>query len=306
MAFNDDDRVVLKLPMVDVETDAENDNCVEIHKALLRHAGNLAMRTDLMDMGVYVFSYWVLEHLRESENITKFTSIQADLIPFLIKRQYQPSETILEEIPAIRNRQRSLASLEPWLIANNSAPIDRADGKHFELIDFLVAEKEKTETFTGGVSTCLIPDVEGGRGSERGVGRVDASISNQSLDNADNSHTISSTHGHIKATRLLAGNPMNDYTTTDIVSVRDVLRCYAWFYEEPEYEQMKTSTSNLEVANTFIPSALNTSPVNSNDIASGPCLMLRLLSVNSYICLNKELPNDVYVKDITPWYVTRM
>ena len=46
---------------------------------------------------------------------------------------------------------------------------------------------------------------------------------------------------------------------------------------------------------------MNPTPIDTNKIPSGPCLMLRLTSINNYINLNKELPTDVYNRDTTPW-----
>eukprot|EP00605_Chrysophyceae_sp_TOSAG23-4_P000762 GSChrysophyteH1.ASY1.ANO1.851.1 assembled CDS len=113
IVFNDDDRVFVKLPLVDVEADTDKGGCVELHKALLHYGGNLALKTDLIDLGIYVFSYWVLELIAASGTgaggMSKFVSIQADLIPFLIRRQLQPADEVLREIPALQNRQRTLA-----------------------------------------------------------------------------------------------------------------------------------------------------------------------------------------------------
>ena len=331
IAFNDDARVLMKLPMADIEADSDKDGCVEIHKAVLQYGGNLAIKTDLVDMGVYVFSYWVLELLSSSK--TRFVSVQADLVPFLVKRQMQPHQELLVEIPALMNRNRSLAAIEPWLIANYSSPIDDRDSKSFELIDFLQTEMSNTDCLTGGVSSCLI---EGDPASQRGLRRT--ASSQRSLANATTSSSkaggldmdnilgfasgVSGTNSNSSSPQS-ARNPTlrasghvpvssSALSTADSTSIKDILRCYALIFTEgSEDGGLHAPSSGVglggsgvhsdELSHTFVPSARNTEPPSDMGTNSAQCLMLRLNSIQSYLTLNRDVPAAPYNANQTPW-----
>jgi hypothetical protein len=73
----DDGRVLLKMPTLEV------DETIALTKPLLHHAHTLSLRQDLVDVGIYVMSHWVLEFLAKN---SKITSIRTDLLPYLINR----------------------------------------------------------------------------------------------------------------------------------------------------------------------------------------------------------------------------
>lgn len=150
IAFNDEHRILKKIPKVDLE-----ENFV-LNKPLLNRGGALSLRSDLLDLGVYIFSYWVLELVASSNGNRRFQSVRNDLLPFLVDHQHQPLSLLLEVMPSVCFRNRNMAAVEPWMHASEAA-LAQADGKHFELIDFLAKELQQSGSFTRGVSTVLVP-----------------------------------------------------------------------------------------------------------------------------------------------------
>ena len=109
MGVCDDGRVVLKTFTNDI------DEAVFLPKPLLQKCPTLSLRSDLTDVGVYVMSHWVMELLLMTS--TKMASVQSDLVPFLVRRQFQPAEYLLKAMPALQHRGRPLEAIEPWLTA---------------------------------------------------------------------------------------------------------------------------------------------------------------------------------------------
>lgn len=56
-------------------------------KALLRRHPNITVHNNLCDSHLYIFSPWVLNLIEEKKNIS---SIQAELLPYLVNHQYSP------------------------------------------------------------------------------------------------------------------------------------------------------------------------------------------------------------------------
>ncbi len=110
----EDGRIVMKQQVIALEDSGE----LTFNKPLLHHCGTLTVRSDLSDVGVYVFSHWVLEFIRENE---RMKCLQTEVVPFLISRQFQSMRYLLENIPSIRHRNRVLSSLEPWLVASTAS-----------------------------------------------------------------------------------------------------------------------------------------------------------------------------------------
>ena len=50
----------------------------------------------------------------------RMSSIRADLVPYLVQRQFQPENLLLKSIPALEHRRRPLASIESWLVASST------------------------------------------------------------------------------------------------------------------------------------------------------------------------------------------
>ena len=103
----DDGRVVVKIPALEVEEG------VSIPKPLLhRCSSSLTMRNDLADMGAYVMSRWVIDFLLVHKRIT---SIRTELVPFVVKRQFQSAEYLYETMPALMQRKASIFAVDAWL-----------------------------------------------------------------------------------------------------------------------------------------------------------------------------------------------
>lgn len=106
-----DGRILLKMPALEV------DETIELVKPLLHNAHTLSLRQDLVDLGIYVMSHWVLEFLADNSRIS---SIRTDLLPYLINRQHQPASRLLDLIPALEHRHRPLKAIEPWILGSHS------------------------------------------------------------------------------------------------------------------------------------------------------------------------------------------
>ena len=108
----DDGRVMMKTPALEI------DEAIELSKPLLHHAPTFSLRQDLIDLGIYLMSHWVLEFLMSNH---KITSIRTDLVPYLINRQHQPVEYLMEHMPALQHRNRPLRAIEPWIMNSDPA-----------------------------------------------------------------------------------------------------------------------------------------------------------------------------------------
>lgn len=109
VAIGEDGRVYMKTPLLDLE-----DEELEIPKPLLNRVGSFSMRNDLMDMGVYLLSHWLLDVIVANPRLS---SIRSDLLPFILERQFQSAEYFRDNLPALAKRNRPLGFLEPWLSA---------------------------------------------------------------------------------------------------------------------------------------------------------------------------------------------
>jgi len=58
---------------------------VIVKKSLLKHHANLVIHTGLVDQHLYLFSHWILDLLKDKTGIS---SIQAELLPYLISNQF--------------------------------------------------------------------------------------------------------------------------------------------------------------------------------------------------------------------------
>jgi hypothetical protein len=111
----DDGRVMVKIPALEIDDESH----LTFSKALIHKScgngsgGKLRFRCDLIDTGVYCMSFWILEFLAKSKNIS---TIRTDLIPYLVQRQHQNSSYLHQHIPGMEHRRRGLQVLEPWLV----------------------------------------------------------------------------------------------------------------------------------------------------------------------------------------------
>ncbi|EPX75310.1 translation initiation factor eIF2B gamma subunit [Schizosaccharomyces octosporus yFS286] len=68
---------------------------LSLRMSLLWKHPNITLHTNLVDSHIYVFKHWIMDLIREKENIS---SISSDLIPYLVKCQYQRPFAIREDI----------------------------------------------------------------------------------------------------------------------------------------------------------------------------------------------------------------
>lgn len=109
-------RIIMKAPILELEEG------VSLNKSLLFKVRKpVSLRNDLLDAGIYLFSYWIIEFIKTSYK--RLISIKNDLIPYLINRQFQDKEYLFEKIPALRFRKRPLSFLENWLTSKEQKNI---------------------------------------------------------------------------------------------------------------------------------------------------------------------------------------
>jgi hypothetical protein len=109
----EDGRLVIKTPAYEIE------DAFKLNKSLLHKCATLTLRKDLLDMGCYILSRWVFQLVKST---TRFTSIRTDLLPFIIKRQFQTREYLLEAMPSLSSRKKPLEDLDLWLSAQTAFP----------------------------------------------------------------------------------------------------------------------------------------------------------------------------------------
>jgi NDP-sugar pyrophosphorylase family protein len=120
VGITQDGRVLYKTPTLEL------DEGITISKSLLFQSSSpFALRNDLMDIGIYIFSYWILEYIQKN---MKISSIKSDLVPYVINRQFQKKEYLYEKFPSLQFRKRSLNYLENWLIQQNKPGLERQAG----------------------------------------------------------------------------------------------------------------------------------------------------------------------------------
>lgn len=96
IAFGTDGRIYIKTPVLEVE-----DEDMEISKTLIMRAKTFSLRHDLLDMGVYVCARWVKDLVVSRKH---WSSIRSDLIPYLLRCQFQPADYLQSVIPAANER----------------------------------------------------------------------------------------------------------------------------------------------------------------------------------------------------------
>jgi hypothetical protein len=111
----DDGRVMVKIPALEIDDESHlNFSKALVHKSCGNGSGGkLRFRCDLIDTGVYCMSFWILEFLAKSKNIS---TIRTDLVPYLVQRQHQSWSYLCQHVPGLEHRRRGLQVLEPWLV----------------------------------------------------------------------------------------------------------------------------------------------------------------------------------------------
>jgi len=314
IGFNDDERVLIKTPQSDLES------VFTVHKALLHHGGALSVRGDLIDMGVYIFSKWVLELIsgytgvqevagasapgtgggggggstnptgtgnnadsstsapgavsgtsantgssaaggggaQSANNIeysathptaqakAKFVNIRADLIPFLVKRQYQPADKLIKEMHMLKSKFRELGAIEPWLHNTYSNPL--GVGNSYDLLDTLsLALYNKGDFGSRAVS-------DGPSSSKKGPSTValsgwgsaddlllDVTHVTTSGRSASGTQAGNTSHRAATAAKIAAEKKLAIATAA---AEADAIRCYGWIYDDVNFPTTSTLTSN--------------------------------------------------------------
>jgi len=312
----EDGRVVLKLAVTDAE------EAVDISKPLLHRCGTLALRTDLLDLGIYFISRWVLEFILENRH---FDSLKTDVLPYFVDRQFQPVNYLLETFPSLQQRVRSISSLEPWLTSTTSYLV-ASDGLQFELIDslgrdLLDAASVDMINLSSVNSRPSSPRHESSLNTLSSLVRTD-SLSSSSISvrrlggrEADgiNEATAmglgtglggvlglgSPASGLMRIERSASGGK----TTTgsgSAISGRipnahpppDLLRCYAFVVDGG------SSVSGAGTASTATGGASDTSA--SGQGQGEPLLLQRVTNIASYMTLNRDITNHTH-SAATPW-----
>ena len=98
-------RVVIKSPGLEL------DGNVSIAKPLLHKCKSLTIRNDIIDVGVYVMSNWILDFVLFNR---KLSSIRTDLVPYLVQRQFQSKEYLMRMIPSLKKKNKPLKELHSW------------------------------------------------------------------------------------------------------------------------------------------------------------------------------------------------
>lgn len=107
-------RVVLKTPALEL------DSTIALSKPILQRCSNFSLRSDLLDVGVYVMAKWVMQFLVTTSRIS---SIRTDLLPYLVKRQFLSKEYLCQSLPGFENRKRSNPILESWLVSSEASKL---------------------------------------------------------------------------------------------------------------------------------------------------------------------------------------
>lgn len=114
IGLSEGQRVVLKIPAPELETN------ISLSKPILQRCSNFCLRSDLLDVGVYVMSKWILHFLIAT---SKVSSIRTDLVPYLVKRQFLSKEHLCEALPGFENRKRSNQIVESWLVSSEASKL---------------------------------------------------------------------------------------------------------------------------------------------------------------------------------------
>lgn len=132
IGMGSDGRLALKFPHTDPE------GSISFSKPLLHRCQPLNIRHDIVDMGVYVMARWTLDCLLEESSIS---SVRDELLPFLIKRQFQSAKYLRKEIPSISNKKPILEASSFWASARSTVCTVPSS---LELVD-IVAQKLNKE-----------------------------------------------------------------------------------------------------------------------------------------------------------------
>ena len=297
----EDGRVVMKLAVADAE------EAVEVTKPLLHRCGTLSLRTDLLDMGIYILSRWLLEYVVENKHMESF---KADVVPFFVDRQFQPIDYLVETFPSLQHRKRPIASLEPWLTSTTSYQTS-ADGLQFELIDslgrdLLDAPRADTVNFAG----ILPPQPTSPRNTSlaslnslTNFERTDSLVSSISMPDEQLDGGMGSP---ISGLVRLTGNAPSSFSRSgrggraggnSNIPLPDLLRCYAFTIDS---QGQSPAAGGPPPSAAGSSSGLTSSTDMSSPTNSEPLLLQRVTNIASYMTLNRDITGHTHTAS-TPW-----
>lgn len=87
------DQLVFTMSAADVE-----DDLFQLHQSLVKKYSNINLYTNMLNAHLHIFKRWVIDLLVEKKNIS---SIQGELVPFLVKCQWRSSPKYNGQFPAL-------------------------------------------------------------------------------------------------------------------------------------------------------------------------------------------------------------
>lgn len=314
IAVCEDGRVVMKLPVTDAE------EALDMSKSLLHRCGALSLRSDLLDMGIYVMSHWMLEHIADNKSMQ---NIKAEALPHFISRQFQPVKYLMEEFPSLQHRRRTLAALEPWLQSTTSFQCS-AEGKQYDLVDCLardLLESPSADACTLQAGNASPPSTPRHFGA---LGMTQHSSSLQSVSSFERTDSMQSASSDMfgnfadasRSSGLMTRSPDRNHPNRnrnrlgikDPLATPDLVRCYAYLYDRPAAGQKcqpgKTIFNTVRAGGVYTMPDTSPSPSGgaAADAVAEPLLLQRVTNIQSYMTLNRDITSHTH-SPATPWQV---
>mmetsp|Transcript_4173 Transcript_4173/g.6834 ORF Transcript_4173/g.6834 Transcript_4173/m.6834 type:complete len:550 (-) Transcript_4173:78-1727(-) len=277
----DNGRVVMKVPMLEI------DESLELSKPLLHHASTLALRKDLLDLGVYLMSYWIIEFCLENKRIS---GIRTDLLPYLINRQFQPTEYLVKLMPALEHRHRPLKAIEPWITSGTNELSCQEDCVAHALLEHINFTQTSPDLKppTPLVSSSALDMAGTGSVPANTTSSLAATSTNTTgLDTSSTTATTATANALINHLHHFGDTPppvdrSKSLQDPALCGNPDALRCFALVYDPTGAE---------------LPSAA--AAATTTTTASAP-LLGRVTNLTTYLSLNKDIVLHKHTAK-TPW-----
>ena len=230
----EDGRVMIKTPALEIDDESHLTFSKPLIQKSCGSGGKLRFRCDLIDTGVYCMSFWILEFLSSSKFIS---TIRTDLLPYLVQRQHQSTEYLLQHLPGLEHRRRGLQVLEPWLVKT------RAITESFLMPPLAVnAPPLPPSNLLSCVSEGLTPALSStstGSGSGSGAGNVaemsTACFLSPIVPRRQPASSIVSPSGDDDSVTQQSGTvPSQSSLLETETESEDLLRCFAVLIESPK------------------------------------------------------------------------
>lgn len=110
----DDGRLVMKTSVMENE-----DESMKIGKNLLGKCTGLTIHSDLIDLGIYVMSYWTLEVIVA---LPRLSCLRLEIIPFFLNHQFLEAKYLMGKMPSLAQvrSKRPCSDMESWLLGNTN------------------------------------------------------------------------------------------------------------------------------------------------------------------------------------------